>query len=327
MNIETKLINTKEKLFALKKDFTYTIDGKKYTFNYKNGKKEESIIFTDYEKTEFLHIIKKVKADMIRAYFCQIAIPDNNRLFWEICDRDFYTLQKKPKKIVKKNIHYISFSKIGNLNGKDLLEIDINAAYIVAAHNLGYLSEANFNLINNLRNNINELISQGIDVAKNKERLSQLKYAALTGIGACGKLIMFEKYFMENGQYKKHYYDERLDSHVIMKHIHYYVGQIMWEISLKVPHYFFWVDAFFVDAKYKEKVLSLLNGKGFAAKSERAKISFCGDRIVVRKLNNKNFFKGVDNSFFQNTPYHKGEIKKKEYFLDTITRNRINNYF
>lgn len=303
--IEKQLIDTKESLFKIKKDFNLCISGQKWTFSYKNGKKEEKLIFTNYDENAFLHIVKKISDDMKKAYNEQILKPELNDFFWSLCSADFYTPHKKPQIIEKREIHYQGFSdNLTILNNTELLEIDINGAYVKAAHLLGYISGINYFLIRDIRNALQDKINKGIDIDKNKELIKQLKYASLMGIGAAGKVIRFEEYkHTGNGNYKTRYHNETMCSHIIMKHIHHYLGEVMKE-ALNICGFFFWVDAIFVKKEDRDKMVNFFNEKGFDTKEEVFFVTFAGDRIVKEN-----------------------EKTKKEYFLTSQYKEKINNYF
>lgn len=318
----------KEILQANRQNFIITYSGSKVILNYGNTFEKEKV-FTDYDKNRYLHILKKMKKELINSYLKEIEKKEKNVLFHKLCKTPFFTHQKQLKNIKKIDITYIGFSdKIKLIENKELLQIDINSAYIFAALKLGYISKELFeeiegektelkNSIADLRNKkyflnisqkdfprkneIKNIIQRGkinMVIKQNElclideiEKLNELKYAALMAIGSIAKTVNTElhEFCQETKKYKISMQTKMCDSHIIRQHICYEIDKLMQE-CIKKGALLYWCDAILINPKHKKIFTDFFTKEGYQYKIEKFICNFVDNKLHCKNADKNKYF-------------------------------------
>lgn len=128
-------------------------------------------------------------------------------------------------------INYMKFRDIENGTYKDLVEIDLNKAYWNAAYKKGYLSK--------------EIFDKGL----NPDTPKGIRLIAL------GALATTKTVYHVEGR-ERTFVDEIRDEKTARYFfdVSYEVDKVMYDIFLKYPVFWYWVDAFFVPRQYKDDI-------------------------------------------------------------------------
>ena len=146
---------------------------------------------------------------------------------------------------LRKEINYFRFANIRQGIYKDIVEVDVNKAYWFLAYNLGMITK--------------DVYEEGLRVKKSSR---------IIGFGSLATKKEVYNYYPNSDSYV--HQESKFDAkgrYSFFKTA-YELDKIMMEVYSKIPIMFYWVDAFFIESKYKKEVNDIIESFGLSLKTK-----------------------------------------------------------